>query len=406
MELVTPGLPQHHLPVVLEIFGELDVAVLQISLDILAERHEALRTIFLVHDGELQQIIGSSRPLVTLLDAPSRADLDLRDILREQAAAPFDLSRGPLVRVTAVRRAPGVHVLVFVLHHIIADNLSLGLFMDELAEVYGAISTRSVPALAPPPWQYCDFAIAEAHWLGSPVFRARLQQYSAKLGPAVARFDLGPGLGFDAANAGTNHLISLEPVVVERLKVAARRAGVTLFTVLLAALETALAPYADGPDFVIAVPVAGRGTDGAERVIGPFANIVGLKADLRAGQTVAELLADVGHQLFDALEWENIPWEALVRAINPSRSADAVPLTQVMFSSIAVPAPIRRFGRLPCRSIGLASPAPPADLFVSVSETPDGVMWLGFEVGQPGSPPHRHRIVRGVPDRAPQDCAW
>src|SRR4029078_8087312 len=126
-----------------------------------------------------------------------------------------------------------------------------------------------------------------------------------------------------------------------------------------------------GPNFIIAVPVAGRSSDGAEGVIGPFANIVALKASTLAGQTVAELVVDVGRQLVDTLEYENVPWDALVRATNPSRSADAATLTQVMFSSVAVPTPFKRFGHLPCRPTWLPSPAPTADLFVTASETSD-----------------------------------
>ena len=241
--------------------------------------------------GELRQAVGGLRAVVALIDAPSGPDTDLNAILREQVAAPFDLSRGPLVRLVAVRRAPELHVLVFVLHHIIADNLSLGLFAREMAEVYRAFSARNMPTLAPLPWQYVDFAIAEARWLASPTFRSRLNRYADKIGPTAARLNFGSEANLRTGQVGANHLISLDAAVVDRLKQIAQRQGVTLFTVLLAAVETVLAPHADGPDFVIAVPVAGRASDGAEGVIGPFANIVGLKTDLRPGQTMAELLA-------------------------------------------------------------------------------------------------------------------
>jgi thioesterase domain-containing protein len=379
MELIAPGVPQHHLPFALEIFGYLDIAALQLSLDLLVERHEALRTVFVNDRGELRQAVGGLRAVVALIDARSGPDTDLNAILYEQVAAPFDLSRGPLVRLVAVRRAPELHVLVFVLHHIIADNLSLGLFACEMAEVYRAFSARNIPTLAPLPWQYVDFAIAEARWLASPTFRSRLNRYAEKIGPRTARLDLGSEQMSATGQVGVNQLISLDAAVVDRLKQIAQQQGVTLFTVLLAAVEIVLAPCADGPDFVIAVPVAGRASDGAESVIGPFANIVGLKTDLRPGQTIAELLADAGRQLLDTLEYENIPWDALVRANNPSRSADVAPLSQVMLSSIAAPAPFQRFGSLPCRQVWLPAPTPSSDLFVSASETPDGILWLGLD---------------------------
>ena len=139
MELVAPGVPQHHLPFALEIFGYLDIAALQLSLDLLVERHEALRTVFVNDRGELRQAVGDLRAVVALIDARSGPDTDLNAILCEQVAAPFDLSGGPLVRLVAVRRAPELHVLVFVLHHIIADNLSLGLFAREIGRGLSSI---------------------------------------------------------------------------------------------------------------------------------------------------------------------------------------------------------------------------------------------------------------------------
>jgi thioesterase domain-containing protein/acyl carrier protein len=400
MELVAPGVPQHHLSFALEVFGDLDLAALQLGLDLLAERHEALRTIFMDDGGALYQVTSSPRAAVTLVDAPSRPDRDLSAILHEQIIVPFDLGRGPLVRLVAIRRAPGVHVLMFVLHHIIADNLSLGLFAREMAELYRAFSTRNVPTLAALPWQYVDFAISEARWLASPTFRSRLKRYAEKIGPTTARLDFGSEQISATGQALLNHYISLDAAVVDRLKEVAQRVGVTLFTVLLAAVETVLAPYADGRDFVIAVPVAGRTSEGAESVIGPFANIVALKTSLRAGRTMAELLADVGRQLLDTLEYENVPWDTLVRANNPSRSADAAPLSQVMLSSIAAPASFRHFGSLSCRPIWLPSPKPFTDLFVSASEDPNGTLWLGLDCRPEKVPPrtilHLSSALRSV----------
>ena len=173
--------------------------------------------------GELRQTVGGPRAVVAHIDAPSRPDTDLNTTLREQVTAPFDLNRGPLVRVVAVRRAPGVHILVFVLHHIIADNLSLGLFAREMAEVYRAFSARSVPILAPLPWQYVDFAIAEARWLASPTFCSRLKRYADKIGPTSARLDFGSGQISSTGQAGANHLTSLDAAVVDRLKQVAQR---------------------------------------------------------------------------------------------------------------------------------------------------------------------------------------
>lgn len=379
MELIAPGVPQHHLPIAVEVFGEIDVAALQLSLDAVVERHESLRTLFLDDGGTLHQVISDLRPEVQLVDAPSSPTTDLKAILHEQVAAPFSLSQGPLVRVIIVRRARDVNILVFVLHHIIADNLSLGLFVREMAETYTSFCTRDFPALTPLPWQYADFAVAEARWLATHTFRDRLQRYAETLGPTIAPLNFCADQSVRSGQLGTNALLPVDAATLDRLKEVAQQSGVTLFTVLLAALQTVLAPYAEGSDFVIAVPVAGRSSDGAERIIGPFANSIAVRASVRADQTIAQLVTDVGHRLVDTLEYENVPWDALVRATNPSRNADAAPLSQVMFSSVAVPTPFRRFGPLPCRPTWIPSPAPTADLFVTASETPNGFLWIGLD---------------------------
>jgi hypothetical protein len=222
MELVAPGIPQHHLPFALEVFGEVDIAALQLSLDFLVERHEALRTLFVDDGGTLHQVIGGPRPTVMLVDAPSGPTPDLETILHEQVAAPFDLSRGPLVRLVVVRRAPSVHVLVFVLHHIIADNLSLGLFVREMAEAYTSFCARNLPALTPLPWQYADFAIAEARWLATRTFRIRLQRYAEKLGPTMAQLDFGAGRAVRSGQADANDLLPVDAATLGRLKEAAQ----------------------------------------------------------------------------------------------------------------------------------------------------------------------------------------
>lgn len=395
-ELIAPGLPQHHLSFALEIFGELELAVLQLSLDVLTERQEALRTVFVDDGGVLRQAISGPRPIVRLVDAPAGPDPDLNSILQEQVTAPFDLGRGPLVRVVAVRRAPDVHVLVFMLHHIIADNLSLGLFAREIAETYAAFGRRTMPTLPALPWQYADFAAAEARWFASATFRYRLQLYAERLMAVNARLNLGAGDISNTGEIGANQLMSIDAAMVNRLKQVALRTGVTLFTVLLAAVESVLACYAEGENFVITVPVANRGSDGAEGVIGPFTNIVGLRAGIRAGQTMAELLADAGHRLLDALEYDSVPWDAVVRVVNPSRSADAAPLGQVMLSSIAAPAPFQHFGNLPCRPKWLPSPVPAFDLFVSATEAADGLLWLGFDYRRDKVAPHIVSRISGA----------
>jgi thioesterase domain-containing protein len=316
----------------------------------------------------------AARPLVRSVDVST--DDDIPSLLARESSAPFDLAIGPLCRVVVIRRGPAHHLLLAVLHHIVADNASLGLFMAELSRFYAALCRRTLPSFPAPAWQFRDFATAESHWLASQAARRRLQRYAAVLRGASGNFDFG---GPDPASPARSELVTLPPALNARLATQARRAGATPFAVQLACFAVAIAPFADEPDLIIAAPVAGRTTEEAEAMIGPFANLVGVRADLRRERPWADLVSEIGARLVEALDNQDLPWDEVVRELRPSRAAGAPALASVLFTSVRAAAPMERFGDQPCRPVGVAAAPPPFEISTSQLEMSDGGLFVQID---------------------------
>src|SRR5262249_26378983 len=155
--------------------GHLDLAALGQSLRTLVDRHEALRTTFDLRNGEPVQSIQWARPPIhALIDLSGQRALNLEEeayaVARREAHTPFNLGKGPLVRLVVLRLDPQNHILLVILHHIICDGWSLGLFARELSTCYKAFCSGATPELKPLSLQYADYAVWQREWLDSKEF--------------------------------------------------------------------------------------------------------------------------------------------------------------------------------------------------------------------------------------------
>src|SRR5690606_5363204 len=146
----------------------IDAAALQSAIDSLVARHEVLRTTFIEEDGQPAAVIHPARTIaLTLVDL--RGHSAALALAQEQVVAqieqPFDLSNGPLLRIMLITLEDRLHLLQLSMHHIIADEWSLVLFIEELAASYQAFRDGQIPSLAPLPVQYTDYAVWQRIWL-------------------------------------------------------------------------------------------------------------------------------------------------------------------------------------------------------------------------------------------------
>jgi len=319
--------------------GKIDLDALRYSLNQVVQRHEALRTTFQSIDGRPRQVISHPQPLslpMTDLSAIPIAQREEKatEIIRDEAARPFDLSRGPLMRVALLKLAEDDHALMVNMHHIVSDGWSIGVFIREIAVLYQAGVAGQPSPLPPPPIQYADFAGWQREWLQGPVLEKQVQYWKEQLAGAPALLDLP----LDRPRAaGQNYRPARQAVVISseltaELKALAQAEGGTLFMVLLAAFNALLWRWSGQPDVVVGTPIAGRNREEIEGLIGFFVNTLALRTKVDGERSFRALVRQVREVCLGAYAHQDLPFEKLVEELQPERSLSRTPLFQVFFN--------------------------------------------------------------------------
>ncbi|HYH79780.1 MAG TPA: amino acid adenylation domain-containing protein [Longimicrobium sp.] len=329
----------YHIPTRIRMRGELDREALGRALDRIVARHEALRTTFAQVDGEPEQRVApvaasAFHPVEHDLSAHPDAEAELRRLAGEEARAPFDLARGPLVRGRLVRMAEDDHVLLVTLHHIVADGWSVGVFTRELGALYAAFRRGEPDPLAPLPVQYADYAAWQRRWVEGDVLAAQADYWARTLAgaPELLALPTDRARRVEQDHAGARVRLELDEALTAGLKTLGRRHGTTLFMTLLAGWATVLSRLAGQDDVVIGTPVANRQRTELEGLIGLFVNMLALRVGVGDAPSVAELLGLVKARILGAQHHQDIPFEQVVERVQPARSLSHSPLFQVVFA--------------------------------------------------------------------------
>jgi amino acid adenylation domain-containing protein len=325
----------YHASQQLRLRGELDRAALAGALDGIVARHEALRTTFTEVDGAPEQHIAPAEVGFHLVehDLAGRPDAELQRVMAEEARAPFDLRRGPLVRGRLVRLADDDHLLLLTMHHIVTDAWSMGVLFDELSALYAAHREGRDAQLAALPVQYADYAAWQRRWVEGDVLREQAEYWTRTLAAAPPLLELPTDHPRPAEtdHAGAMFELELDAELTAGLKALSRRHETTLYMTLLAGWAVVLSRLSGQDDVVIGTPTAGRGRPEIEGLIGFFVNTLALRVDLSGAPTVAELLERVKERALEAQHHQDIPFEQVVELVQPARSLSYSPLFQVMF---------------------------------------------------------------------------
>ncbi|NBH05022.1 condensation domain-containing protein, partial [Amycolatopsis sp. SID8362] len=317
-----PGGTEYLSPTALLLRGDLDVEALRRALDTLVARHESLRTTFGAVDGRGVQYVGEPYAIELPVE-----DFD-EDALAREALRPFDLRTGPLLRARLFRRAPGEHVLLLALHHIVTDGWSAGVLATELDACYAAHLRGEEPKLPPLPVQYADFAAWQrdraepaeqlGYWRDRLAGLAPLELPADRPRPPV-RTTEGEWLGFDVP-AG----------VAAKLRELASAQGGTLFMTLVAACQVLLAQWAGQDDVAVGTVTAGRDRAELERLVGFFVGTLPLRSTVDTRRSFREFLAEVRETVLDAFAHQDVPFERVVDAVQPVRDPSRTPVFQAM----------------------------------------------------------------------------
>jgi amino acid adenylation domain-containing protein len=330
-----PDNPFYNCPVALRLEGRLDVAALARALDAIVRRHEILRTTFRTVGGRPVQLVttrSQALPLVDFAGAPD-AEAEARRFVAEEARRPFNLEEGPLLRTDLLRLREREHVLVMVLHHIVADGWSAGILVRELKALYESFSRGEPSTLPELPVQYADFAHWQRQHFQGEYLQKLLAYWTGQLRGRLPVLELPtrgarPGV---QTFSGACRSLTLPEGLTARLRALGVREGATLFMVLLAAFKVLLHRYSGQTRVVVGSPIANRQRREVEGLIGFFVNTLVLSTDLAGEPTFQGLLRRVSETTIGAYEHQDLPFEKLVEVLQPERAAGHSALFQVLF---------------------------------------------------------------------------
>ncbi|HEY9283907.1 MAG TPA: amino acid adenylation domain-containing protein, partial [Pyrinomonadaceae bacterium] len=381
IDQLTPGSPLYNVPKAVRLAGPLQVAALAQSFGEIVRRHEILRTTFASEAGQPVQVVGAARPVslavVDLSGLPeSEREALAQRLTDEEALRPFDLAAGPLVRATLLRVGDGEHRLLLTMHHVIADGWSMGVLIRETAELYRAFSGGGPSPLAELPVQYADVAEWQREWLRGEAVEGQLAYWKRQLAGA-SQLQLPTDRPRPGAQSfrGARHRVALPRSLADSLKSLGEREETTLFTALLACFLVLLHRYSEQDDIVVGSPVANRAQAETEGMIGFFANVMVLRADLSGDPTFRELVARVREVSLEAQTNQDVPFDRLVEELQPERDLSRHPLFQVAFAFHNL-APTLTLPGLDVSLIDSHTGTAKFDLLLDLSETADGL--VGF----------------------------
>src|SRR5215217_2743367 len=363
----------YNLPFVVRLRGALNLKALEHALAAVVRRHEALRTTFEEVEGEPVQRIASD--VTVHLSVVEASDDAVRGQVETLARQSFDLGQGPLLRVTLLKLGEQEHVLVLVLHHIVADGWSMGVLTKELEALYTAHVKGAQATLPELPVQYADYAVWQREWLKGEVLEEQLSWWRARLAGAPEVLEVPTDRPRPAVQGyrGASVAVKLSAELSEKLKRLSRAEGVTLYMTLLAGFQVLLARYSGQWDVVVGSPVSGRTTKEVEGLIGFFVNTLVVRTEASSELTFREMLERVKESVLGAFGHQEVPFEKLVDALQLSRDLSRSPLVQVSFALQSAPSGDLSLPGLTQRAVDLGTRTAKFDLALSVREDAEGM---------------------------------
>jgi amino acid adenylation domain-containing protein len=365
-------------PIALRLEGALDVAALGRALQAVVDRHEALRTVFVLDgDAPAQVVLPSLRvalPVEDLSALPAEErDRAVTERARTNANAPFDLAAGPLVRVALLRLGAEAHVLLVALHHIVADGWSLGVLFSELDRAYAAYTAGAEPELPALPLQYADYAVWQRRVLGGAAAARQLDHWAERLA-GVPPLELPTDRPRPAVQslAGAKREARLDPDAAGAVRALARAQNVTPYVACLAAFVALLHRYTGQRDFAVGSITSGRRRVELEPLVGLFVNTLSLRVPADPDVPFAALLARVRDAAVDALANQDVPFEQVVERVQPTRDRSRSPIFQAAFQLLDGLAEEPRLTGLTVSSVAASKATAKFELTLTVRSAPDG----------------------------------
>ncbi|HEX8558732.1 MAG TPA: amino acid adenylation domain-containing protein [Pyrinomonadaceae bacterium] len=333
-----PGSSFYNIPATIRLRGPLDPAVLERAVHEIIRRHEVLRTTYPIVGGMPQQRIAPALtipiPLVDLHSMPlMQRHAEAQRWYDEETRRPFDLERGPTLRVALLRLSSLDHWVVFTFHHIAFDGWSVSILERELLALLDAFAAGRPSPLPELPIQYADFAVWQRGALEGEHVTRLLAYWRERLDGAPVAIELPTDRPrpMRATFRGARRGFTVSASATELLRALARQEGATIFMVLLGAYQLLLHRYSNQDDIVVGTTIANRTHQELEPLIGFFVNSLVLRLDFSGDPTFREIVRRAKETTLGALAHQDLPFERLVEELRPDRHMSRNPLFQVMF---------------------------------------------------------------------------
>lgn len=338
VDQIDAGNPAYNIPIAIRLSGQLDLPALRMSIAEIVKRHEVLRTTFHTSpDGKPYYQVLLELTVLSPIDDLSHLDKEQQEqqvnrIAAGEAAQGFDLTTAPLFRMRLLQLEAQEHVVLLTMHHIISDEWSLAVMMNEITALYSAYHTNQPSSLAPLAIQYSDYAHWQRKWLQGDTYERLARYWASQLDGGLAKLSLPYDRQPERpSERGALHEFELPSSVSDGLRQLSRDECATHFMTLLAALQTLLYRYTGHEDIVVGTDIANRNRLETESLIGFFVNHLLLRSNLEGRPTFRALLQQVRGVTLAAYAHQDMPFDRLVSALQPERdSASRGTLFQVL----------------------------------------------------------------------------
>jgi 3-oxoacyl-(acyl-carrier-protein) synthase/acyl carrier protein len=333
LKQLAEGNLSYNMPGAATITGRLDVERFKAAFAAIIRRHESFRTVFDVAEDEIvQSVLTQAELAISLGVAPKGADVQK---LMEEFVQPFSLGEAPLLRVRLLRLTEDCdeedkHLLMFDMHHIVSDGVSMEILIREFTSLYAG---QNLPPLR---IQYKDYAVWQNAFLQS---EQMLQQEQFWLRTLTEGLESGlpvlkmpsdyprpPVMTFE----GGVYSFTIDKVVAERLRAMGQEHGATLYMTLLAVYNVLLYQYTGQEDVIVGSLIAGRRYAGVEHTIGLFTNYLPIRNTPAGERRFTDFLKEVAHRTIAAYDHQDYPFEKMVEHLDQKRDLSRNPIFDTM----------------------------------------------------------------------------
>jgi len=404
-EQLHPNTPTFNIPFAFKLTGILNFSALEQALSEMVCRHTTLRTHFEVTEtGTPQQRIISPAPYsVTVIDLRSKkSETKTPQVINEEIRRPFDLGQACLWRVTVLRLDEQEQILLLIFHHLITDGWSIGLFIQELIELYAAFSknaTQSVAAGIPKQslgtrtewsletrqktknYQYTDFCRWQEEWLQNSQYQSQLAYWQSQLKGPLPILELPTDFPRPPVQTyqGARQPIILSPSFTTALNNFSHQQSVTLFMTLLAAFKTLLYRYTGQTDLSLGTAAAGRQGVKWENVMGLFINNLVLRTTVSGQMPFVSFLSQVREVALAAYNHQYLPFQNLIDSLHPERDLSHNPLFQTFFLLQNFDSPSLNLNGLTTTPLNINTGTVKFDLTLELYEKAEGITgWFEY----------------------------